>query len=388
MSSATHADPEQSDPTSEPDVSCDLPDHHHTDDDDDDDDEGSATGSPLSPAEAMQAAIAAGELSLSDVRSPRKASGNSRNLFLELESEDEGDTDAAAAAVAAAVKTCNHRGRTTRKLILSMTTMMLQYQITSQCDTQIWLNHYKGDFAAQARTTSLMMSLLMTGGFFCTPLIGAVSDCYGRKVQMILPPLMNFLQRLVLIYTQDVRALFASFVIGGTLASAGMGGWQAAIADLHAEDPAALASASSMMSMGPMLGGVIGPLVGGALASRDIRLPYAVSAAVCAVACGFVVAVPETLPTTARIPIVWRSAGNPLSFVVLFRNGVELAALTGIQLLSNLGQGSYSFSELYRTELLDWDMAQRGRYQSVSMLVSLPGTLLLLSAFNVLFRYL
>ena len=122
MSSATHADPEQSDPTSEPDVSCDLPDHHHTDDDDDDD-EGSATGSPLSPAEAMQAAIAAGELSLSDVRSPRKASGNSRNLFLELESEDEGDTDAAAAAVAAAVKTCNHRGRTTRKLILSMTTM-------------------------------------------------------------------------------------------------------------------------------------------------------------------------------------------------------------------------------------------------------------------------
>ena len=52
-------------------------------------------------------------------------------------------------------------------------------QITSQCDTQIWLNHYKGDFAAQARTTSLMMSLLMTGGFFCTPLIGAVSHCVG-----------------------------------------------------------------------------------------------------------------------------------------------------------------------------------------------------------------
>jgi DHA1 family tetracycline resistance protein-like MFS transporter len=268
---------------------------------------------------------------------------------------------------------CPQTGWATHKLVLSMTVMMLQYQITSQMDTQIWLNHYKGDFAAMARTTSMMMSVLMTGGFFVTPLLGAISDCYGRKAQMIIPPFVNLLQRFVLIYTQDVRALFASFVIGGTLASAGMGGWQAAIADLHAGDSAALASASSMIGVGPMLGGMLGPLVGGALGSRDIRLPYAVSAAVCVVACGLVISVPETLPPSARKPIVWRSAGNPLSFMVLFRNGVELATLTAMQVLSNLAQGTYTFGELYRTELLGWGMTQRGRYQSVSMVLSLPG---------------
>ena len=49
------------------------------------------------------------------------------------------------------------------------------------------------------------------------------------------------------------------------------------------------------------------------------------------------------------------------------------ATLTGIQLLSNLAMGTYSFAELYRTELLGWDMSQRARYQSASMLLSLPG---------------
>jgi hypothetical protein len=59
--------------------------------------------------------------------------------------------------------------------------------------------------------------------------------------------------------TQDVRALFASFVIGGTFASAGMGGYNAAIADLYADDPAAMATASSRLGLGPLLGGVVGP---------------------------------------------------------------------------------------------------------------------------------
>ena len=153
------------------------------------------------------------------------------------------------------------------------------------------------------------------------------------------------------------------------------GGWQAAIADLHADDPAALASASSLISLGPVLGGVLGPVVGSALAARDIRLPYAVSAVFAALACGLVLSVPETLPEAARKPFAWKQSGmTPLSFLVLFRNGAELATLTLIQLLSNLTMSSMmSFGELYRTELLGWDMALRGRYQSASMLLSLPG---------------
>jgi hypothetical protein len=47
-----------------------------------------------------------------------------------------------------------------------------------------------------------MMSLLMTGGFCCTPILGALSDMYGRKLQIMLPPLCGLLQRFVLIYTQ------------------------------------------------------------------------------------------------------------------------------------------------------------------------------------------
>ena len=58
---------------------------------------------------------------------------------------------------------------------------------------------------------------------------------------------------------QDVRALFASFVIGGTFASAGIGGYNTAIADLYADDPAAMATASSRLGRGPLLGGVVGP---------------------------------------------------------------------------------------------------------------------------------
>jgi hypothetical protein len=47
----------------------------------------------------------------------------------------------------------------------------------------------------------MMISWLMTSGWFFAPTLGALSDCYGRKVQVILAPLMNLLQRFVLIYT-------------------------------------------------------------------------------------------------------------------------------------------------------------------------------------------
>jgi MFS family permease len=275
------------------------------------------------------------------------------------------------------------RQRTATKLVASMTAMMLQYMLTSQVDTQIWLNHYNGDFGAQAKTASMMMSLLMTGGFFFTPILGALSDAHGRKLQLILPPLTNLLQRFVLIYTRDVRALFVSFVIGGTFASAGMGGCKsfftsiaralfppaackritsgctthvhtaanalsyhpsdaAAVADLYADDPVAIATASSRLSLGPLLAGVIGPVIGSRLAAQDMRLPYAVSAVVAAMACGLVAAVPETLPESARTKFTWKGGLTkltPLSCLKLFQNGRNLALLTVSQLISNLGGG-------------------------------------------------
>lgn len=54
-------------------------------------------------------------------------------------------------------------------------------QLAMPANQSIWLNHFDGDFAAQAANTSNLMSAALAAGVFVNPVIASTSDVVGRK---------------------------------------------------------------------------------------------------------------------------------------------------------------------------------------------------------------
>ena len=71
-------------------------------------------------------------------------------------------------------------------LTLASVTRNLAINVRNLSEQEIWLEAYGGDFAAQARAQGLLESASGILGFVLNPLLGGVSDSFGRK------PLMNF----------------------------------------------------------------------------------------------------------------------------------------------------------------------------------------------------
>jgi hypothetical protein len=71
-------------------------------------------------------------------------------------------------------------------LTLASFTRNLAINVRNLSEQEIWLEAFSGDFAAQARAQGLLESASGILSFVSNPLLGGVSDSFGRK------PLMNF----------------------------------------------------------------------------------------------------------------------------------------------------------------------------------------------------
>jgi DHA1 family tetracycline resistance protein-like MFS transporter len=156
-------------------------------------------------------------------------------------------------------------------------------------------------------------ALMVTFGlsqFVCSPLLGAISDRYGRRPVLLASitglGTMFFLSAVV----TSLPALLATRVLGGALA-ANFSVANAYVADITSAEQRAKSFGRIGAAFG--IGFIVGPAVGGMLGAIDIRLPFYVAAALSLVNAAYGVAVlPESLPRERRKPIEWRKA-NPLS---------------------------------------------------------------------------
>ena len=166
--------------------------------------------------------------------------------------------------------------------------------------------------------------------FFCSPIIGALSDHVGRRKIVLISCLGLGLDYIFMALAPSLGWLFVGRVISG-ITSSSIATAFAYIADITPPDKRA--AGFGMMGAAFGLGFVLGPALGGVLGTVDPRLPFWVAAIMALVNTlyGFFV-LPESLPPERRTAFSWRRA-NPVGSLVLLRSHPDLLGLAGINFL-------------------------------------------------------
>jgi len=207
--------------------------------------------------------------------------------------------------------------------------------------------------------------------FVASPVLGVLSDRYGRRPIVLLSSVGSTLDCLILAIAPDLAWLFVGRVLsGGTAASATTGA--AYVADVT--PPERRPAAFGLIGMTFGVGFALGPALGGLLAGIGLRVPFYVAAgmmAANAIYGAFVL--PESLPPASRQPRVAWGRANPLGSLRLLRRHRALAGLAGSILCSNLAVQAFSIFVLYTIFRFHWSPEANGLGLTLFGLVSIIG---------------
>jgi len=206
--------------------------------------------------------------------------------------------------------------------------------------------------SAAAAIYGLFNTVFAVMQFFFSPMIGSLSDRFGRRPLILASNLGLGLNYALMTWAPNLGWLFLGRTISG-ITGASFGIASAYIADVTA--PEKRAAAFGVLGAAFGVGFVIGPALGGWLGEFGPRLPFLVAGGFSlANVCYGLFVLPESLPRGSRTGFSWRRA-NPVGALVMLRRHPELLALSGVTLLSNLAQVSLpSVVVLYATHRYGW----------------------------------
>jgi DHA1 family tetracycline resistance protein-like MFS transporter len=188
--------------------------------------------------------------------------------------------------------------------------------------------------------------------FGCAPIIGNLSDQYGRRPVLLLSLLGFGIDYLFLSFAPGIGWLFVGRLIAG-VTGASFTTASAYIADIST--PENRAKNFGLVGAAFGMGFIIGPVIGGLLGSFGPRMPFMVAAGLCFLntAYGFFV-LPESLPADRRRRFDWKRA-NPLAPLLLVRRYPAIGGLVGALILVYIGahaiQSNWSF---FTIEKFSW----------------------------------
>ena len=194
--------------------------------------------------------------------------------------------------------------------------------------------------------------------FLCAPLIGNLSDRFGRRPVLIASLAMLGVDYLITGLAPTIAWLFVGRFLSG-IAGAAYSTANAYIADVSL--PEKRAANFGVISAAFGIGFVIGPAVGGLLGQYGARMPFYVSAGFAfANALYGSIVLKESLPLERRRAFeIWRA--NPLGALIALQRFPMLIGMFGVTVLMRLGHDANPVVWTYYTMLkFHWSSAEVG----------------------------
>ena len=194
--------------------------------------------------------------------------------------------------------------------------------------------------------------------FFGAPLLGALSDAWGRHRVLLLGFCGLALNFFATALATSLWMLIAVRLVGGAMQA------NAAVANAYVADitaPEGRAKRFGMLGAMFGLGFIIGPAAGGLLGAIDIHLPFFVAGGLSLLnlAYGWWV-LPESLPPEKRRPFEWKAA-NPLEAFTALMALPGIGKVVGVIACTGLAQGVlYNVWVLHNTFKFGWDTQANG----------------------------
>ena len=189
--------------------------------------------------------------------------------------------------------------------------------------------------------------------FICAPLLGALSDRYGRRPLMLASIAGAAVDYLVMAFSPWFAVLLIGRIVSG-VTGANMAVATAYIADITPEDERA--GRFGKMSAAFGVGFIIGPVIGGLLGAWWLRSPFLAGAILNAVNFSLALFVlPESRKPAAGSKLDWRALNPfaPLKWALSFRALIPLLAL--FFLLNAIGNVPGTIWVLYGQGKFGWD---------------------------------
>jgi MFS transporter, DHA1 family, tetracycline resistance protein len=194
-----------------------------------------------------------------------------------------------------------------------------------------------GDTASAARMIGVFGMMWATMQFLAAPVLGALSDRFGRRPVVLVSNFGLGLDYIVMALAPSLGWLMAGRMISG-VTSASIVTAFAYVADITSPDKRA--KSFGLMGAAFGIGFIVGPALGGVLASVSPRLPFWVAAGL-SLSNGMygLFILPESLPPERRAAFSWRRA-NPLGSLRFLQSRPQLIGFAAIHFLYNLAHQS------------------------------------------------
>ncbi len=188
------------------------------------------------------------------------------------------------------------------------------------------------NYASAAEIIGIFGTAWAVMQFFCSPLLGMLSDRIGRRPVILISNGVTAIDYAIMALAPNLWWLFAGRVLSG-IATSNMSAASAYIADVT--PPEKRAAAFGMIGSAFGLGFVLGPAIGGVVGNVNPRLTFWAAAAFALINTLYgIFVLPESLARERRTPrLEWKRA-NPVGSLRLLRSHHELWGLTWVNFIT------------------------------------------------------